>query len=888
MNDRLNQIGRSSISTIPRENPSDANMPALFLHCAIFLRGNRMVSDETFRLVSFQGQESASEPFEYQLELHGDTSLSHGAAFSFDEIIGRPVTVGIQTPSEYSQGEMAERFQRAIRGADMGQELALFNGIVTSFSLEIRGVYRITMKPAIWKMTLTNHYRIHCQKNIRDAIAEVLDQHRIAYSMDAVSGGDNPAIARIQDWLQAGESDFDFIKRMMGKAHLYYYFTHSGNSHKIVFANRPAYPYVFASRQPLRYTYTGTDEIGMAQSDVISQFSYQQSLTSTGVHGVFTRQEAAWEADPVSQFQSHKHSEPSDVGELPFNQYKIYQYGCSHDEVKHFTKSSSDAMETAACQFTGSSFCAHFRVGHQFSVTGSDIVGRSAPITNPSAQVRPSLEGQDFVLTMVKHQASADGGYSNEFQSTEAHGFIAPFSMQETQQGTVLARVVARAGTAPPPDWRYYESVSPYDPENEIVTDANGTQKTLNAVGVYVCFSTEEADTSSVWVKLSPSMQTVPEIGVTVVVCRAQDESELPEIQSIIQSNGSTVIMPSTWTANSHTGSSYSTNYGDGKSIRYGRNSATDLPKAIGIVTTPYDSGKYRDTSFSQGASYSFSTAETMAPGFQPNASELYGPYAGAADILSASESSGSNYSRQYATVSSSFSNIGTSYSNSTIDKSDSISHINKSISESHVNTQNNTSTMGNSVSHDTTGTTTSTQLIGVTTSTQAIGMSNNVSVTGMSNSVSATGMANSASAVGISNNASATGISNSASATGISNNASITGISSSESVTGVSSNLSTTGVSDNISATGVSTSLSATGVSSNISATGTSTNISATGESMSVSVTGVSTTVNVIGTNNTIDMIGPGFKFSNQALQPWIENIDLRITTITILQVYL
>ena len=45
-------------------------------------------------------------------------------------------------------------------------------------------------------------------------------------------------------------------------------------------------------------------------------------------------------------------------------------------------------------------------------------------------------------------------------------------------------------------------------------------------------FSTDDEDSEPVWVKLAPSMQTVPEIGVTVLVTRAQDESELPEIQS--------------------------------------------------------------------------------------------------------------------------------------------------------------------------------------------------------------------------------------------------------------------------------------------------------------------------------------------------------------------
>ena len=867
MNDRISTAAQSAIRSI------DQASPALFLHCAIFLRGNRIVSDETFRLVSFQGQESTSDLFEFELELHGNTSHFHGAPFSFDQVVGRPLTVGIQYPSEYSQQEMAERFQRAVRGAQLGPEMALFNGIVSSFSLEIQGVYRISMKPALHKLSLTNQYRIHSQKNVRDVIGDLLDSHRIAYSMEAVAGIDNPAIARIQDWLQAGETDLEFLKRMMGKAHLYYYFSHSGNQHKIVFANRAAYPPVFASRKALRYTYTATDDVGLAQSDVVSQYSYQKSLCSSGVRGTFTRQEAAWEADPVAQFQAFQAFAPPDTGKLPFRQSKVYQYGCSIEEIRHFTDATSDALASAASQFSGSSYCAHFRVGHQFSLTGSELVD-----CHPTP-VRPSLEGQHFVLTMVKHQASADGGYSNQFQATEAQGTIAAYSIQETQQGSVLARVVAKAGTAAPQDWRYYTAVAPFDPESNSLTDTQGTQIKLKAIGVYVCFATDGAEAEPVWVKLAPHMQTVPEIGVTVLVSRAQDESELPEIQSIIQSNGSMVIMPSSWSANSHVGSSYSTSYGDGKSIRYGKNSSAALPKAVGIVSSAYDSGQYRDTSYSQGASYSFSSAESSAASATPDASELYGPYAGAADILSASESFGSNYSRQHAAVSSSFSKIGTSYSKSSITESMSIGQI------------------GSSDSTQDTGTATSTSTTGSSTNTSTTGLSDNISATGISNSLSSTGISTSAAVTGVSAQASVTGISSSSNLTGISASTSTTGISDAVNVTGVSTSTSLTGISSNDAITGISTGNSLTGVSTNNSLTGVNTNSAITGVSSSLNVTGVTSSINisgtstvmtVTGTNNTIDMIGPGFKYTDQALQPHIENVDLRLTMITILQVFM
>lgn len=847
MNDRVNTIGQSAIEAVA--NPS----PALFLHCALFLARNRLLSDETFRLVSFQGQESVSEPFEYQLELHANTSPRQGTALKFDDVIGRPVTAGIEYPSDYTQAETSDRFQRAIRGEDMGEELSLFNGIVTSFSMEIPGVYRLTMKPSLWRLTLTNAYAIHKQMNIRDTISGLLDRHRIAYSLDAITGTDNPAIARIQDWLQAGETDLEFLRRLMGKAHLYYYFVHTGNSHKLVFANRPEtpYPYVFASRKPLRYTSTGIDELGLAQCDVISQYSYQRSLSSSAVRNVLTRQEAAWEEDAVAQFQSYQASSNTDLGDLPFNRYKIYQYGCSSDEAQHFTDATSSAMESAATQFSGSSYCAHFRVGHQFGVTGDDMAD-----SNPMP-VRPSLEGQRFVLTQVKHQASADGGYQNEFQATEASGFIASFSIQETQQGLILAKVVAKAGNPAAQDWRYY-TADYFDPENNTIIDSDCPNPKLNAIGVYVRFSTDPEGSQPVWVKLAPHMQTVPEIGVTVLVSRAQDESELPEIQSIIQSNGGMTIMPSTWTANTHVGSSYSTSYGDGKSIRFGKNSKADLNHAVGIVSTPYDSGKYRDTSYSQGASYSFTVSESNAAA-TPDSDELWGPYGGASDLLSASETFGSSYSRLHAKVTSGFSKIGTSYNKSTTDSSVNNSTVGTQDNTSVVGMSTSASVMGMSISSDVTGSTTSTQLIGNANSMQTTGVTNSMSTVGMSNQMSLNGISNSVSLVGSTYNISATGESTSIGATGMRLSAEAVGISASTSVTGISTSDSVLGMATNTSLTGMTSEQSVTGVTSRNNVVGIATGVTAYGINTETSTTAVKEQIDMSATQMTVTVSPSG-----------------------------
>jgi hypothetical protein len=831
--------GRTAIKPIGKIGSADS--PLLYLHCGIALAGNQWLGDETFRLLSFEGQETASEPFDYQLQLRGNTSPRHGRAINFDAVIGRPVTVGINYPTPGSQPDAAARFFQALRTGS-APDITLYNGLVTSFAMDEPGVYRLGMKPALWKLTLTNRYCVHAQMNVHDVITKLMRLHYIDFSLDAVSGNDNIAIARVQDWLQAGESDYEFLRRMMTKAHIYYYFKHTGNTHTIVFANRAAYPKAFGDR-PLRYTHTSMDESGLQQNDVVFQYSYQQSLTSTGVNGVFAHQESASEQDPVATYQTFASHTPADAGELPFNQYRTYQYGMSSAEVRQYIKSTASCMAASAQQLSGASTCTGFRVGYQFSLSGEVASG-----VHPSP-VRPSLEGKQFVLSKVQHKASAEGGYTNNFEATDAGRILTMFSVQDTQQGAILAKVIDVAGHGPT-DWRYYEP-SNFDPELSRLRDTEAAPPNLLAKGVYVEFSSPGAASGPVWVKLASHMLTVPEIGVMVLVTRANDESELPEVQSIVQANGTLVVTPSGWTANTHVGSSYSTSYGDGQSIRFGRTSAYDLDRAIGIVSSTYESGEYRDTSYSQGGSYSYATSENAADGLLSRSDSFgctYSTHEGK-EVWSKSTIGGSS---SYNTVN------GDTYSEDTVSgTSTRFSTQNIVKSQSTTNQQSNVNAIGTNTSIDAIGTSTSMSTTGVSLGQSTVGMATQVAMTGTRLDASVTGASSNTSVTGLAHAISATGTSDSTSATGSSTQTNLTGSSVSTSLTGSAVQTNLTGSSVDTSIVGDATRMSVTGSSTGISVTGTTTDVSVTGDETRVGVHGSSTTVDITGSGMAVTIAG-------------------------------
>lgn len=882
MNARDN-IGTTRIQRI--ESPD----PAVFLHVGIFLPGGRILGAETFRAVRFTGEEQVSQPFSFDLELHAnDAPTARVAPLRFDHLIGRPVTIGIDHPDSRASakgrapdpaGASNERFAKLLAGGAPDPTLAVFNGIVTAFSMSEPGVYRASVKPALWKLTLTNRYRVLTHLSVADAIGTLLREHRITCSLDGIDGAHNLASTRVQDWLQAGESDFALLQRLMGKAHIHYYFEHTGTDHTVVFSNRAQYPRLDNGGRPLRYAFTDQSENGLAQDDVVSEFKFEQSLVTSGVDCVLALQQEVWEMDTIPVFQTY-FAERSHSGELPFTLYKQYQYGVSARQADEIANASDSTRRASAANLSGSSTCAQMRVGHRFELAAPAAQSAAAP-------VRPSLEHQEFVLTQVSHEADQQN-YRNRFTAARSSGLITPFSLEGTQQGSLLATVVNADGSTTPTSWRYYSKENFEMVTNDLI-DRDASPSTLHAKGVYVRFATErDGDAAApVWVKLAAHMQSVPEVGVTVVVTRAQDESELPEIQSTVHANGSRVVTPSGWTANTSVGNSYSTSYGDGLSIRFGAasdvSSQNALDRAIDLVSNAYASGQYRDASYSQGASYSYATSETGAQGW-----------------LSRSYSYGSTWGANWSAQQQSFSAIGRVYSESVHGRCDPTTEtpspspapdaVIASVTTVHGDTYSQSANYGDVTSLNTVdGDSSSTSTVsGTSYSESTIGTSQSVSTIGSSSSRSSIGVSENVNSIGQSTDTSTIGTTNSTSTIGSTSSLSVVGTSSATSVTSDASSVSMTGTHSSVNLVGVSTSVDMQGTTTSTSVVGASTRMSMAGATVDVSMAGSETRVSMVGNQNSIQLHGPGLNFSSQPEQPDIKIGNASITIVGVIQIYL
>ena len=722
----LNQIANQSAGS----SKAGAS-PGLMMSVAIG-KGGKLTAEPTLRLVKFEGTEAVSQPFSYQLEVHEyarstaptkvKTFLSSDA---LAKLVGQPVSVGIGVEKNCSPAILADLI--ANEGAKLTEtksdEVAVFNGIITQVGISKVGVYHLTMQPSLYRLTLVNNYRIFKQKQLWEVIKDVLTEHGItgkAVDFSQISSGENLATLRKQDWIQAGETDLEFVQKLMQQAHLYYYFKQGVAAHTLVVTNSRQYPSIFVKTgKTVHYTYTDASPVGMDQEDVISSFTFQHKLVAKQVAALVATTPPASAADGYDtgttlQTSIYQNAPPKQTTpqSATFSSYQTFSYGGSEKEAELYHEEQNRAFKTDASSLAGGSKCKHFRVGHQFemrcSVDGED------PLSYAEID---AVENQKFVLTSVKHTCTLPGDYSNEFEATplDEKTQIAPVDLTGTHQGSIVATVVSAPsasapGAAPDFDAKNFSDSSQnldYSPDKDPQSDI-GAQ---NVQGVYVSLSTGalDGDTDAIWVRLGASMQTAPAIGSVVLIAPSSASMAEPEIQNTLLERGHKTVTPDSFTPNNTIGNSYNTNYGDSISINMPmseeasgppqsvvqaiwpsasisngtfsavtqmldsiwQNGAAPVP-AIPTDPSPPATNTFKDVSCAIGASYSISASPT-----------------GRAGLLSQSESYGSTYSKTEAAEQRSETNCDTVYTTDTHKNVTSITKI--------TGTQTTNSTIGTS-----------------------------------------------------------------------------------------------------------------------------------------------------------------------------------------------
>jgi type VI secretion system secreted protein VgrG len=183
----------------------------------------------------------ATSPNEFELEA-GPHAADDFTVQSFEasEEISRPFSVDVTA--------VVHRDVELDAAALLGEKAALvihaaggdrhFHGVVAEAQAweegggEHRGRLRLRIAPALWRLSLRRDCRIFQGKSVPDIVAEVLDAAEVAHRQSLDSG--YPA----RDYVvQYGETDLDFVSRLLEDAGIFYFFEHEQDRHTVVLAD---------------------------------------------------------------------------------------------------------------------------------------------------------------------------------------------------------------------------------------------------------------------------------------------------------------------------------------------------------------------------------------------------------------------------------------------------------------------------------------------------------------------------------------------------------------------------------------------------------------------------------------------------------------------------
>jgi type VI secretion system secreted protein VgrG len=334
-----------------------------------YTQDNRLVAINTplgkdvLLLHSFGGQEGVSRLFRFSVQL-----LSENHSIAFKDIIGRQVTLSIQLA---------------------GDQKRHWNGFVSRFASSGRddrfSHYHAEIVPWTWFLTRTADCQIFQQKTIPEIIKKVFQDHGFQDFQDRTQS----SYPQREYVVQYRETAFNFVSRLMEEYGIFYFFEHSENSHKLIFADKPQVHKNCPVQHKVRFNYNpGTSHF---EEDVVQTWGAEQELRP----GKYALNDYNFQTPSTSLM-----AKVQTVAEIGGNtKYEIYDYPGIHtkkDEGDTVTKIRMEEEESVHYLISGSSNCRSFASGYKIHL---------------DEHSRKDQDG-DYLLTDLTHSASVGDSYT--------------------------------------------------------------------------------------------------------------------------------------------------------------------------------------------------------------------------------------------------------------------------------------------------------------------------------------------------------------------------------------------------------------------------------------------------------------------------------------------
>ncbi len=375
-----------------------------------FTQDNRFiaVSDfslgkDTFLLTDFNGHEYISGLFEFHL-----TALSENLDVDPDDIVGKTCFVEIKD-------EKGRFFHGHINSFSFGEVTAQDSGATFR-------EYHFRMVPWLWFLSQTNDHRIYQEKNTKEIVEEIFQEHGFSDFECNIDGG------KVREYcVQHNESDLHFVSRLLEEEGIAYFFKHEKSKHTLVLVDQKN-AYDELAETKLAYSKGTSSDTQIFAWEHVYKFKKGQWTLNDYDFKTPTRDLKANIASK-SKFAKNK-------------EYEHYEYPGLYESSLGSTlvKVRLDAEETNRDTVQAKSNCATFYAGGRFSL---------------AKHVSASEKGEYTILSIHHHAqdksyylADQSASYSNQFVCVPSDIHIRPSLVHSkpVMRGPQTAMVVGPAG----------------------------------------------------------------------------------------------------------------------------------------------------------------------------------------------------------------------------------------------------------------------------------------------------------------------------------------------------------------------------------------------------------------------------------------------------------
>ena len=233
-----------------------------------------------------------------------------------------------------------------------------FHGVISNFMLTGNAgrffCYQATVVPRVWLLNFNKNFRIFQNSSVVDIVTKILDENRIPSDSYAFRLGEEYPDRRY--CTQYGESDFQFICRILEEDGIFYFFEHAEDAHTIVFSDTEAVYRPIAGDSEIGFHH---DSGMVAETESIGSFAYNRTICpGTITHQNYNFKRPSLDLKVVEEGNTHTIHEiyeyPGDYGLPTEGEAKVRAH---LEEAK--------ALEQSA---QGTSNCARFIPGCTFSI----------------------------------------------------------------------------------------------------------------------------------------------------------------------------------------------------------------------------------------------------------------------------------------------------------------------------------------------------------------------------------------------------------------------------------------------------------------------------------------------------------------------------------------